>query len=211
MQICIIKRKRSLLPGGNVVCSQWSHGSLKDPIVIMVNHCSFLQFEDDTIGILGKSGKKSVGWQDAEQGLPKWALRSTSGAMWLHRQFLRMIGSMAFVVEGFLLQPDSIAVGLSRHELRYVEEPFSDGLRVSICLCLIAICWLWFLLLLPGSSFGSVRVCMYTHGGRAGEEQEQHFHLQFTAPQIYRYYPVIVLTELFFRNWHNFLFFHQHN
>lgn len=36
------------------------------------------------------------------------------------------------------------------------------------------------LLLLPGSSFGSV---MCIHGGEAGEEQE-HFHIQGTAPDL---------------------------
>lgn len=70
-QSAVTQQKRSLLLGATVVCSQGSRGSLKDPILVMVNHCSFLQFEDNTMGILGMSGKKSVGWQDAEQGLPK--------------------------------------------------------------------------------------------------------------------------------------------
>lgn len=114
---------------------------------------------------------------------------------------------MAFTVERLLLQPDSAGVGLSHHELWYIEGPFSDGLKVSICLCLIAICWLWFLLLLVGSSFGLVHVCMYMRGAKAEEEQGQHSHLQSAAPQIYRYSPAIVLKDLFFRIWHKVLVF----
>lgn len=51
------------------------------------------------------------------------------------------------------------------------------------------------LLLLPGSSFGSV-MCMY--GGEAGEEQEQHFTSR-AVHQIYRCDQVIVFKGLFFR------------
>lgn len=42
---------------------------------------------------------------------------------------------------------------------------------------MLMVIFFFFFLLLVSSSFGSVNVCVYIRGGKAGEEQEQHCHL----------------------------------
>jgi len=96
----------------------------------MVNCSLFLLFGKVTTGVYRRSRKESAGWQGL---LNEQVLRSTSGAGRLQQSFLRMIVSVASVAGVFLLQLDSVAVGLNHCELWYTEKPFCSGLKMSIC------------------------------------------------------------------------------
>jgi len=96
----------------------------------MVNCSLFLLFGKVTTGVYRRSRKESAGWQGL---LNEQVLRSTSGAGRLQQSFLRMIVRVASVAGVFLLQLDSVAVGLNHCELWYTEKPFCSGLKMSIC------------------------------------------------------------------------------